>query len=171
MTLGSSVVIGQICAPYGVKGWVHVRSFTDPASNLENFSSWQLYFKDKKHSKLVQVEQFKVHNDHFVAKLVDIEDRDMAASITNWQITTSRDSLPQLAGGEYYLADLLGLTVSNTVGDVTLGIVTDFLETGAHEILVVKGEKEHLIPCVFGEHILNVCLEKKEIQVAWDAEF
>ena len=68
------------------------------------------------------------------------------------------------------------MKVYNTEG-ITLGIVTDFLETGANDVLIIeseegeKGKKEHLIPCVFGEHVLNVCLEKKEIEVVWDAEF
>lgn len=171
MTLATGlVVIGQICAPHGVKGWVHVRSFTAPPNNLAKFPCWQLYFKDKKHNKLIKVEQFKAHGNHFVAKLADIDDRDMAALFTNWEIMIEREALPELDTGEYYLADLLGMKVYNTDG-ITLGTVTNFLETGANDVLIVEGEKEHLIPCVIGEHVLKVCLDKKEIEVVWDAEF
>ena len=166
----AAVVIGQICAPYGVKGWVHVRSFTEPQSNLENFAAWQLAIPGKDANRIVQVEQFKTHSNHFVAKLADIADRDAAAAITNCHITVAREALPALDADEYYLADLVGLQVRNTEG-IVLGTVTDFLETGAHDVLIVTGEKEYLIPCVVGEHLLQVCFETNEIEVAWDTEF
>jgi 16S rRNA processing protein RimM len=170
-TSAESVVVGQICAPYGVKGWMHVRSFTMPETNLENFSTWQIYLKDVTKSKSVKVEQFKIHNDHFVAKLMDIENRDTAATFTNWNIAIKRELLPELAVGEYYLTDLLGMVVYNKDGNI-LGKVTDFLSTGANDILIIRdGDKEYLIPCVFGIYILEVCLNKKEIKVAWDTEF
>jgi 16S rRNA processing protein RimM len=51
-----------------------------------------------------------------------------------------------------------------------LGVVQTFLETGANDVLVVKGDKEHLIP--FIPHvILNVDMGKKEIEVDWDKDF
>jgi 16S rRNA processing protein RimM len=138
---------------------------------LQNFSDWQIYLKDEAKSKLVQVEQFKTHNDHYVAKLVNIEDRDAAASFTNWHIAIKRELLPELSVGEYYLADLLGMAVYNKDGS-NLGEVVDFLSTGANEVLIVRKEnKEHLIPCVFGRYVLGVCLDKREMQVAWDEEF
>lgn len=166
----SVVIIGQIGAPYGVKGWMHVRSFTEPATNLENFSDWQISLQDAEKGRIVHVEKFKIHNDHYIAKLVDVEDRDAAASFTNWQIAVKRDLLPTLNSGEYYWADLLGFTVYNQDG-TNYGEVTDFLATGANDVLIVRQQgKEHLIPYVVGTYILEVCLEKKEMQVAWDEE-
>ena len=51
-----------------------------------------------------------------------------------------------------------------------LGVVQTFLETGANDVLVVKGDKEYLIP--FIPHvILNVDMAKKEIEVDWDKDF
>ena len=166
----ATVVIGQIGAPYGVKGWVHVRSFTAPQNNIEKFSPWRLSADNNQAAKVVELEQLKAHNKHFVAKLANIADRDAAAAFTNCCIIVDRTALPALAQDEYYLADLMGVTVYNTAGN-HLGEVTDFLETGANGVVVVSGKKEHLIPYVLGEFILSVNLDKKEMQVEWDAEF
>jgi 16S rRNA processing protein RimM len=166
-----TVVIGQIGAPYGVKGWMHVRSFLTSYSNLEGFSNWKVCLKSEEESKLIQVEKFKAHNDHYVAKLMNIEDRTTAASFTNWQIAIERDVLPELATGEYYCADLLGMAVYNKDGS-NLGTVVDILATGANDVLIVRNDsKENLIPYVMGTYILKVCLDRGEMQVAWDEGF
>ena len=164
-----TVIIGQIGAPYGVKGWLHLRSFMVPESNINNFHCWELYHKERNLNKQIQVEKIKAHNDRFVVKLVGVDDRDQAAFFTNWQVAINRELLPQLDNEEYYLADLIGMTVYNKQGD-NLGKIADFMETGANDVLIVRGEKEYLIPYVLVEHILNVCLEKKEILADWDMD-
>ena len=34
------VIVGRIGAAYGVRGWVHVSSFTEPPENLLSYSPW-----------------------------------------------------------------------------------------------------------------------------------
>ncbi|MCE2407375.1 MAG: hypothetical protein J4G19_07710, partial [Pseudomonadales bacterium] len=41
MDLNRIVVVGRIGSSYGVKGWTHVRSYTEPVENLMDFP--QLY--------------------------------------------------------------------------------------------------------------------------------
>ncbi len=50
----------------------------------------------------------------------------------------------------------------------TLGIVDHLLETGAHDVMVVKGEQERLIPFVKDEVVLDVDLEAGVITVDWE---
>ena len=77
--------------------------------------------------------------------------------------------MPALEKGEYYWNDLMGHKVINQQKE-HLGVVQTFLETGANDVLVVKGDKEYLIP--FIPHvILNVDMAKKEIEVDWDKDF
>jgi 16S rRNA processing protein RimM len=45
------------------------------------------------------------------------------------------------------------------------------VETGANDVLVVKGERERLIPFVPDQVIVSVDLDKREIQVEWDKDF
>jgi 16S rRNA processing protein RimM len=49
--------------------------------------------------------------------------------------------------------------------------VDTLLETGAHDVLVVQGERERLIPYVLGDVVSAVDLEAGELRVDWDPEF
>ena len=52
-----------------------------------------------------------------------------------------------------------------------LGTVDHLMETGANDVLVVRGERERLIPFVQDQVVIRVDLEKGEIQVDWDKDF
>ena len=74
--------------------------------------------------------------------------------------------------GEFYWADIIGLTVYNH-DNVVLGKVVDFFSAGigANDVLVVSDEvKDHLIPYVPEMYILNVDLAAGQMQVRWDLE-
>ena len=87
-----------------------------------------------------------------------------------YEIGIRRDQLPVTAPGEYYWHDLQGLTVVTVKGEL-LGTVGHLLETGANDVLVVNGERERLIPFVLDQVIVDVDLDKREIQVDWDKDF
>ncbi|TOO26806.1 PRC-barrel domain-containing protein, partial [Vibrio parahaemolyticus] len=57
-------------------------------------------------------------------------------------------------------------------------VVTDMLETGSNDVLVVKanlkdafGQKERLIPFLEEQVIINVDREAQRIEVDWDPGF
>lgn len=160
--------MGKVGAPYGVQGWVKIHSFTAPKSNL---FSYPLLLESSRDWLDITIERFRPHGDGFVAKFVDINDRDQAALITNANLAVTRDSLPELDTEQYYLTDLIGLTVYNSE-NIELGKVVDFFETGANEVIVVRGDKkEHLIPFVLDMYVLDIDLSTKQMRVQWDAEF
>lgn len=86
------------------------------------------------------------------------------------EIGVSRDQLPATAPGEYYWSELQGLEVITVEGE-SLGTVDHLLETGANDVLVVKGERERLIPFVMDQVVTEVDLEHGLIRVDWDKEF
>jgi 16S rRNA processing protein RimM len=49
--------------------------------------------------------------------------------------------------------------------------VDHLLETGANDVLVVRGDRERLIPFVQGQVVTLVDLEKRVIRVDWDPDF
>ena len=52
-----------------------------------------------------------------------------------------------------------------------LGIVDHLFETGANDVLVVKGDGEHLVPYIKGQVVESVDLETRTIRVDWDPDF
>lgn len=86
------------------------------------------------------------------------------------EIGICRDQLPAPGAGEYYWNDLEGLEVRNLQGE-SLGVVDHLMETGANDVLVVRGERERLIPFLQGQVVISVDLDEQRIQVDWDKDF
>jgi len=105
-----------------------------------------------------------------VARLEGVEDRDQAIALKGTRILVPRQCFPEASPGTYYWADLIGLDVV-TVAGVALGKVRGLLETGANDVLDVKGDRDRLIPFVVGEFVKNVDLAESRITVDWDPEF
>jgi len=104
------------------------------------------------------------------ALLPGFEDREQAATLVGSQIFVRRDQLPATDEDEYYWSDLEGLDVHTTKGEV-LGRVERLMETGANDVLVIRGEREHLVPFIQGQYVSRVDLEAGLIEVDWDPEF
>ena len=105
-----------------------------------------------------------------VALLPGFEDREQAIKLVGQQVFVERDQLPPTVEGEYYWTDLEGSEVHTTNGDL-LGRVDRLMETGANDVLVIRGEGEHLVPFVQGQYVKRVDLESGLIEVDWDPEF
>jgi 16S rRNA processing protein RimM len=104
------------------------------------------------------------------ALLPGFEDREQAATLVGKQIFVGRDQLPAAGKDEYYWSDLEGLEVKTTKGEL-LGRVEKLMETGANDVLVIRGNREHLVPFVQGQYVTRVDLENGMIEVDWDPEF
>ena len=117
-----------------------------------------------------QVAEGGRHGKGVIARLVGCDDREHARLLMGCEIGIYRDQLPETRPGEYYWSDLHGLNVV-TLDDDSLGVVDHLIETGANDVLVVKGERERLIPFVMGNIVRRVDLGGGEIQVNWDKEF
>lgn len=163
------VIIGRVAGVFGVKGWVKVRSETEPYDNILNYSPW--YLKQNGDWVAYELSGGQQHGKGLIVQLTGCDDRDMAASLVGQDIAVTREQLPAPKQGEYYWADLVGLEVINQEHQ-SLGKVDHLMETGANDVLVVKGEQgECLIPYVTGLYIMEVDLTAGKIMVDWEADY
>jgi len=98
--------LGRIGAPWGVKGWVHIDSYTDPLEGILDYEQWVLRLGSGQRVTHV-VAEGQPHADRLVARLEGIEDRDRAAALTGAVIEVDRAELPPTGEREYYQADLI----------------------------------------------------------------
>ena len=162
------LVMGRIASPFGVKGWLRVNAFTARPDNLLDYSPW--YLKLSGGWQAVEPLAGRHHGKGLVVQLKDCHDRDAAAALAGTDIGVYRSQLPPVDRDEYYWSDLIGLQVV-TGGDRLLGVVEQLFETGANDVMVVKGEQEHLVPFVTGQVVESVDLEKRIIRVDWDPDY
>lgn len=163
------IEVGRIAGFYGVRGWVKVYSHTQPRDNILSYTTW--YLRRGGEWQPFQLEDGRVHGKGIVAKLQGYDDRDAVTTLMKSLVAIRREQLAPAAPGEYYWADLQGLTVRN-LDNVELGKVSHLLETGANDVLVVhEGATERLIPFVTGEYVTSIDLEQGTITVDWDPDF
>jgi 16S rRNA processing protein RimM len=160
----SLIEIGVVGAPFGVRGWVKLRSFTDPPDRLLEHRNLKLRLGGA--WRCYSVEASGRTGAQLRVKLTGVEDRDGAQALRGAQVAVSRRELPPRASKEYYRADLIGCEVVNLKG-IRLGVVQHFVEVPAHALMVVRGEREHWVPAV-PEHVRRVDLEARRIIVDWD---
>ena len=173
--IGKDVTLGKVGAVYGIKGWLKIHSFTDDQEAILDYFPWSLKLGNKVQS--VEITDWRKHNNGLVVKVAGIDDRDIAQKLVGSEIFVSEDALSDLPEGEFYWRDLIGMTVVTDKG-YDLGQVSDIMETGANDVLVVKanlkdgfGKKERLIPYLMDQVILSISTENKQICVDWDPGF
>lgn len=161
------VVMGRIAAPYGVKGWVKVKPYTEYLDSLLDYPVWQLGKGGG--WRPYRVLEGRPHNKFLLAELEGVGDRDAAQQLRGLEVAVARDELPEPDEDEFYWDDLIGLAVVNVSG-VSLGRVEGLLETGAHDVLQVVGDRERLIPFT-APIVLEVDLAAGCIRVDWEADY
>lgn len=171
--VSDTIVIGKIGAPYGVKGWVKITTYTDEIQGVFDYSPWLLGDGKKEYT----VDHWKTHNKGVVAKLIGVETRDDAESIKNLDVSIKAEMLPELADDDYYWRDLVGMQVMTDKG-YNLGVVKELFETGANDVMLVKanlndafGQKERMLPFLREQVIKEVDMQAKTITVDWDPGF
>jgi 16S rRNA processing protein RimM len=160
------VTVGRVAGLFGVRGWIKVFSHTRPREAILNYSPWWIVIDGV--WRAFDVAEGQAHGKGIVARVQGYGDRDQAAALIGADIAVAVSQLPPAAENEYYWAELEGLRVINLAGQ-ELGHVSHLFETGSNDVLVVRGERERLIP--FGKQtIQRVDLTDGVIHVDWDAE-
>jgi 16S rRNA processing protein RimM len=176
MSLASDIlIIGSIGAPYGVKGWVKVNSFTQNKDSIFDYAPWHISLSQGG-NQVLKVDQWRYHAKSLVTKLEGVEDRNAAELIKNAQISIEASQLPEL-DNDFYWKDLVGMQVITDKG-YEMGVVKDMFETGANDVMLVKakindafGQKERLLPFLHDSVVLSVDKDGKIITVDWDPAF
>ena len=157
------IQLGFVGAPFGVRGWIKLRSHTDPPERLREHRSlvlgqggaWQSY----------RIEASGRSGGALTVKLAGIENRDQAQALRGAQVCVPRSELPQREIRDFYRADLIGCEVVNLDG-ISLGNVQHFIESPAQVLMVVRGTREFWIPAV-PQHLRRVDLQARRVVVDW----
>jgi 16S rRNA processing protein RimM len=168
MTAERWIELGRLGAPFGIKGWIHVESHTDPPERLLEHREWVL--KKGAGRETRRVSAGRIHGDALVAQLEGVASRDAAAALTGALIEVERAALPPAGERSYYRADLIGFRVRNLAG-AELGTVSHFVDAPGGAVMVCRGESgpEHWVRAA-PPHLQRVDLDAHEIVVDWPVE-
>ncbi len=160
------VPLGHISGVHGIQGWVKIHSLTEPREAIFDYQPW-LLGSELQAARLVEG---KTQGRRLLALLENMESREQAEALVDQRIAVYRDQFPELAPGQYYWTDLVGLAVRLEDGR-ELGQIDYLMATGANDVMVVRGERERMIPFVLGMYVKAVDLDGGVVTVDWDPEF
>ena len=148
------ILVASVGKPIGLKGWAKVNSFTRPPENLFNYKK---FFIDEGGTKKVfKIKKFSKSGKNYIFKIESFNSLEEIERYKNKEIFIKSKDLPKLKENEFYWKDLIGKEVELENGTF-VGVVTEMIETGSDDVLVVEKEnKKELIPFNFGEVIKKV---------------
>jgi len=157
------LAIARVVKPRGIKGEVTCDLLTDFPERFEGLEAVTAVMPNNGGTRELTIEEHWFQNGRLVLKFAGIESMDDAETLRDAEICVSEDEAVELDEGEFFDWQLEGCQVVTAEGE-TIGAVTELMRTGGTEILVVKGDKEYLIP--FAESICTeVDIEAKKITV------
>ena len=168
------VVLGKLTSPHGIKGWLKVYSYTNPMDSILEYPEW--WVRRGETLTRMTVVQGSRQGKGLVVQLKGVDDRTAAEALAQADILMPKESLPELSDDEYYWHELEGLTVFTQSGE-RLGQVSYLFETGANDVMVVRGDndaidkRERLLPFLPDDVIVEISLEDGRMVVDWDPEF
>lgn len=164
------VVVARLGRAHGVYGWQHIQSFTEPFENVQRYGA--LYVWDQERWQLLPEVSWQQRKQQLLIKLPQVDSPEIARLWINRELAVPASALPVLDDPEeFYWRDLQGCQVVNQQEEV-LGEVDQIMETGANDVLVIKGPdaRQTLIPFT-QPYIIEVSLEQHMIRVDWQADW
>ena len=174
------IVLGQVTSVHGVRGWLKVYSWTQPAKNIFTYPIWRLNKADYGAEITVKIAEMCCGR-FLTVRFNECVNRHQAHDYVGAQVVVNADALPVLATGEYYWHQLEGMTVmtNGRMGgsSINLGQVCRLFTTGANDVMVVRATpesidgRERLIPWIEDQVILSVNMHTCALCVDWDPIF
>ncbi len=156
------LVIGQIGRPHGVNGEVRMHVLTDFPERLKQ---GLVVYLGETHNPL-RIKECRWHDDILLLGFEGCNNRTLAENYKNEFVYIRVDDLPSLPEGEYYHHQLIGLQVFPERESKALGVVSEILQTGANDVLVVRNDdnKEILLP-ILDQTVKSIDIENGKIHV------
>jgi len=162
--------VGVLGRPHGLRGEITLRPHNASGRDLARVTELILEREGARQGagEVRSLQSIRRGADGWLVKFVGAEARSDVEPLTNVRVRVRRAALPPLEPGQFFVADTVGCDVFDEQGR-RLGAVADAFWNGAHDVLLVKGEREILIPAV-AEFVRSVDAPGRKLIVAWEGE-
>ena len=124
------ICVGRFAGAHGVRGLLRLKSFTQNPADVARYGPVETADASRRFA-LELVGQAK---GVLIVRIADVADRDQAAALAGTELYVARAHLPAPAPDEFYLADLIGLSVADPTG-APLGAIRAVDDFGAGPVL------------------------------------
>ncbi|PYP92767.1 MAG: 16S rRNA processing protein RimM [Candidatus Angelobacter sp. Gp1-AA117] len=156
------ITIAKVIKTQGRLGEVAATLFTDFP---ERFAGRKrlLLLDQKDQRRELELEDYWFHKGHVVLKFQGVDSISDAETLVGCEVQIPRVERTELEAGEIYVSDLIGCAVYDAGREI--GKIQN-VQFGAGEapLLVIRGEKEHLVPFVT-EYIENIVFQQQRVEM------
>jgi 16S rRNA processing protein RimM len=131
------IAIGVIRKAHGVRGEASIEPWTDSPERFDGLSSVTLVSPDEKQTREAAIESVRAHGERALVKFAGVETPEAVQLLQNWTVEIPESEARALDEDEYFLHDLVGLTLVDGNG-ATRGVVTDVYEGGGGLLLNIE---------------------------------
>lgn len=155
--------VGVITQTHGVRGEVKVFPTTDDAKRFKKLK--QVILDTGKETMPLEIQSVKFFKQFVILKFKGIDNINDIEKYKRCSLYVTREHAVPLEENEYFIADMIGLTVYLEDGNV-FGTLKDVIETGANDVYVIESREhgEVLVPAI-KECICNVDIEKGQMVI------
>jgi len=148
---------GKIINTHGCKGGLKLESWCNSPEELVNLKN--LFLFENGIYKSYKVLKASIFKQFVLVELDGINDMDLAIKLKNNIVYASRDDF-ELEDGEYFIADVIGLSVIDVDSNKIYGKISDIINRGASDIYVITTDNGEVMVPVVDEFIKDVNIEK-----------
>jgi 16S rRNA processing protein RimM len=131
------IAVGIIRKPHGIHGEASVELWTDSAGRFDDLAEVVLVSPDACEVRPASIESVRAHGGRALVRLAGIDSPEAVAELRNWTIEIDERDARSLEDGEYFIHDLVGLTLVDAAG-AQRGVVAEALEGGGGILLEVE---------------------------------
>lgn len=127
--------VGVITQTHGIRGEVKVFPTTDDVARFKKLK--EVTLDTGKERLALKIEGVKFFKQYAILKFEGYDSINDVEKYKNGKLLVPRDKAVKLSKDEYFIADLVGLTVV-TEDEEPFGVLKDVLATGANDVYVVE---------------------------------
>ncbi|MBO9709844.1 MAG: 16S rRNA processing protein RimM [Caulobacter sp.] len=127
------ILVGRVAGGFGVRGEVRISTYTEEPMALARFKRLQR----QDGSFALTVASARPVKDGVVARCPEITTKEAADALRGLRLYVPREALPEPDEDEFYLADLIGLTVRHAATNDLIGKVKSVQNFGADDLLEI----------------------------------
>jgi 16S rRNA processing protein RimM len=127
------ILVGRVAGAFGVKGEVRVTSYTAEPAALLAYRE----LKGEDGAPALTLTGGRAAKGGVIARAKEVATREEAEALRGLKLYIPRDVLPEPEADEFYVTDLIGLSVETPAGE-PLGRVKDVRDFGAGDLLEVQ---------------------------------
>jgi 16S rRNA processing protein RimM len=162
--MGERIAVGIIRKPHGVRGEASVEPWTESPERFRELRAVTLVSPDEANTRTIEIERARSHSDRALVKFRGIDSPEQIRELQNWTIEIPSSEARKLDPNEYFLHDLVGLTLVDSVGKQR-GVVKEVYEGGGGVLLNVDGPRGEFEVPFAAEICTEIDLKEKRIIV------